>query len=352
MNTRIEKLQKLLGEHEALLVSAVHSVRYLTQFPSGDSYLFVTRESAWFLTDFRYIELAKQTVKDTECRMITGLLPAVKQLVEDCGVERLHIETTAVDVRLLTRLQQVTDVCVDGTADGWLMQMRTVKEPFEVEKILQAQALTEEGFTHILNYIREGKTERDVALELEFYIRKRGAECVAFDFIVVSGKHSSLPHGIPTDKPIRRGEFITMDFGAVVDGYHSDMTRTVALGRVDEQQHQVYDTVLAAQTAALEVLRAGVRCCDGDAAARQVIEAAGYGAYFGHATGHGVGMQIHEEPRLSVSCEAPLQTGNVVTVEPGIYLEGQFGVRIEDMVCIRQEGCQNLTKAPKELICL
>jgi Xaa-Pro aminopeptidase len=175
---------------------------------------------------------------------------------------------------------------------------------------------------------------------------------MAFDTIVVSGANSSLPHGVPSDKPICRGDFITMDFGAVIDGYHSDMTRTVALGEVSEEQRFVYDTVLRAQRAALDVLKAGISGQDGDTAARRVIEEAGYGHAFGHATGHGVGVQIHEEPRLSQRNEKPLLAGQVVTVEPGIYLEGRFGVRIEDMVQLTADGCRNLTNCPKELLIL
>ena len=219
------------------------------------------------------------------------------------------------------------------------------------EMCIRDRALTEDGFAHILDYIRPGRTERDVALELEFYIRRQGAEAAAFDFIVVSGANTSLPHGVPTEKPIGSGEFVTMDFGAVVEGYHSDMTRTVAVGAVSEEQERVYDIVLQAQLAALSVLKPGLPCLKGDAAARDVIAAAGFGDCFGHGTGHGVGVEIHEQPRLSPSARGQeLQAGNVVTVEPGIYIEGKFGVRIEDMAAITESGCENLTKSPKTLI--
>lgn len=355
MNTRLERLSRLLpADDTAALVTAKHHIQYLTGFPSGDSSLLITREKAYFLTDFRYIEMARQTVKGAECRMITRLSEALCEIASCHGLRQIVLEAAETTVPVLGRLrEQLGAVAVDTSADldAWLLEMRAVKEPHEVEKILQAQALTEEGFNHIVQHIREGMTEREIALELEFYIRRRGAERVAFDFIVVSGANSSLPHGIPTEKPVRRGDFITMDFGAVVDGYHSDMTRTVALGTVSEEQRLVYDTVLKAQSEALKVLKAGLLCSEGDAAARRIIESAGYGECFGHSTGHGVGVQIHEQPRLSAAAgEERLQVGNVVTVEPGIYLEGRFGVRIEDMVLIEQNGCRNLTKVPKELL--
>ena len=354
MRTRIEKLQALLPPDSAALVATPHHLGYLTGFPSGDSFLLVTQERSYFLTDFRYIEMAKNTVSGAECRMITRLGETVAELLKKQGIRKLYLETETTSLQFAGRLQaQLPSVNIPQSAelDGWLTDMRMVKDEGEVAKILQAQAIAEEGFLHIVEYIREGRTEREIALELEFYMRKKGAERMAFDTIVVSGKNSSLPHGIPTERAVRRGDFITMDFGAVVDGYHSDMTRTVAVGEVSEQQRLVYDTVLQAQLAALAVLKEGCRCADGDAAARGVIEAAGYGKCFGHATGHGVGIQVHEAPRLSAAAgEDCLRAGQVVTVEPGIYLEGQFGVRIEDMALITKDGYCNLTKSPKELI--
>ncbi len=355
MERRVERLSRLLpAEDTAALITAKHHIQYLTGFPSGDSYLLITREKGYFLTDFRYIETARQTVHGLECRVITRLSEALREIAEHCGLRQILLEAAETSVSFLERMRgQLDGVAVDVSADldAWLCDMRAVKNEYEVGKILQAQALAEEGFDHIVQVIREGMTEREIALELEFYIRKRGAERAAFDFIVVSGANTSLPHGVPTNKPIERGDFITMDFGAVVDGYHSDMTRTVAMGAVSEEQRHVYDTVLKAQREALGVLKAGLPCVEGDAAARRVIESAGYGDRFGHATGHGVGVQIHEEPRLSAAAgEQRLQVGNIVTVEPGIYLEGRFGVRIEDMVLIEESGCRNLTKSPKELL--
>ncbi len=357
MNAKLEQLsQHLVGTQSAALVTADHHLCYLTGFPSGESYIFITPEKSYFLTDFRYIEMAKNTVSGAECVMINRLSDTLNTLCEKHNIQTILLEASETSLasadRLAAGLANVT-LTTDDTLDNWLTEMRAVKDEHEIRRIEAAQAITEAGFEHILPYIREGVTEKEVALELEFFMRREGAQRVAFDFIVVSGANSSLPHGIPSNKPIEKGDFITMDFGAVVDGYHSDMTRTVALGPVSEEQRAIYNTVLAAQTASLSVLKAGITCAQGDAAARDLIAKAGYGNCFGHGTGHGVGVQIHEAPTVSPrGGNTLLKAGNVVTVEPGIYLEGKFGVRIEDMALITEDGCRNLTHCPKELILL
>ena len=220
----------------------------------------------------------------------------------------------------------------------------------EVECIKKAQAIAEEAFEYILTFIKPGVTEKQIALELDFYMLSHGAEALSFETIAVTGKKTSMPHGVPDDTVVESGDFITMDFGAVYKGYHSDMTRTVAVGSVSDEQRKIYENVLQAQKSALSLLRAGEACQKADAAARDIISNAGYGKFFGHGTGHGVGVEIHEEPNLSPNYESPLKVGNVVTVEPGIYLPGKFGVRIEDMALITEDGYENLTKTPKELI--
>ncbi len=356
MNEQCRRLCGRLSDNSTALIAAPHHLRYLVGFPSGDSWLFLTKEKVYFLTDFRYIETAKATLSGVTCLQITSLADSLKELTTRHATRHIYLEAETTTAAQLARFQKqlpAVEWDVSDTLDNWLCEQRAVKSEQEVNRILQAQALCEQGFSHILSYIREGMTEREIALELEFYVRKQGAERTAFDFIVVSGKNTSLPHGIPTDKTVQKGDFITMDFGAVVDGYCSDMTRTIALGTVSEEQQKVYHTVLKAQQAALAALRDGVLCRDADAAARDVITAAGYGQYFGHATGHGVGVQIHEQPNLSPrAAEKVLTAGNVVTVEPGIYIEQQFGVRIEDMAWITADGCRNLTASPKELIIL
>lgn len=352
MTERILRLAERLAENEAALIGADHHLRYLCGYPSNEAWLLVTREAAYFLTDFRYIEIAEKTVQGAQCRMLGNLTEMLAELIKHHGISAVFAEEEIVTTAQYRRLSKALPMA-EGDPGAWLSEMRECKTDGEIKKIEQAQALTEAAFDHILNYIHEGVTEREVALELEFFMRRAGASRAAFDIIAVSGANGSLPHGIPSDKPIRRGELVTMDFGAVVDGYHSDMTRTVAVGEVSDHQRLVYDTVLRAQEAALSVLKAGITCVEGDAAARRVIEDAGFGKHFGHGTGHGVGLEIHEAPRLAPRAgEALLRVGHVVTVEPGIYLPNDCGVRIEDMVLITKDGCRNLTHAPKELICL
>ena len=354
--THVEALAAHLQKGEALLVTTAHDRRYLTGFPSSAGCVLITPEYACFLTDFRYIEAAERAITAMECRMYKRLSETLHELFAAHGVSRVYVQASAMPVAELRRWRELlpeAEWVGDASLDEWLHAERLCKTPQEIACIRQAQALTEYGFDHIVRYIRAGQTEREIALELEFCIRRQGAERVAFDFIVVSGANSALPHGVPTDKVVEPGDFITMDFGAVVDGWHTDMTRTVAAGQVSDEQKAVYNTVLQAQRASLKALHAGLSCKAGDAAARDVIAAAGYGDYFGHSTGHGVGVEIHEAPVMAPSAQDTcLQVGSVVTVEPGIYLPGRFGVRIEDMALITKDGCEDLTVSPKELLVL
>ncbi|MBP3381642.1 MAG: aminopeptidase P family protein [Clostridia bacterium] len=348
-----EKIQKTLAPHEAALCLTVPACRYLTGFDYEDGGVLLTVDTAYLLTDSRYIEAARESVQGMQCVSCNGLLKTVEMLLDDNGIQKLYIEQS-VSLTEFYRLQELAvEVVADDTLEKALADARLIKDAQEIALLKQAQTITEKGFEHILPYIKAGVTEKQVALELEFFMRQNGADGVSFPFIVVSGANTSRPHGVPTDKPIVNGDFVTMDFGALCHGYHADMTRTVAVGEITDIQRNVYETVLRAQQTALGGIRAGISGKTADAFARDVIQAAGYGAHFGHGTGHGVGVEIHEAPRLSpLAPDTPLQVGTVVTVEPGIYLEGQFGVRIEDMVVVTENGNENLTKANKKLIIL
>jgi len=244
------------------------------------------------------------------------------------------------------------EICTESILSDTVNQLRRVKTEDEILNIKYAQSITDKAFSHILEYIKPGKTEKEIALELEFFMRANKSEGVAFETIVVSGKNSSLPHGVPTDKPLEYGDFITMDFGAAFGGYCSDMTRTVALGGVDEKQELVYNTVLKAQNAVLENIGNGKKCRDMDKIARDLINSAGFEGCFGHGLGHSLGLEIHENPACNTRDDTILIPGMLMTVEPGIYIENTFGVRIEDLVVIRENGYENLTTSPKELIIL
>ncbi len=335
----------------ALIVSPINR-RYFTAFESSDGILLATKHGSVFLTDSRYIEAAQSAVK---CCETVELKKASEQLPELCkkfGCKALMVEAdrlTVSELKAYRKMLKGIKLTAVGT-DKLIDELRMRKSETEIASVIKAQRIAEKAFEHILGFIKEGVTEREIALELDFFMLKNGAEAISFETIAISGANTSKPHGVPTDKKVCRGDFVTMDYGAVVNGYHSDMTRTVAVGEVSDEQIKVYNTVLEAQLRALAVLKEGVKCSDADAAARDFIKSKGYGDYFRHSTGHGVGLEIHEKPNLSPNSKQFLQIGNIVTVEPGIYIPGKFGVRIEDMATITKNTCENLTKSTKELV--
>lgn len=351
----VKTIQKELDKKSALLVASVPNRFYLTGFETSDGYVLITKHAAVFLIDFRYVEKAKETVKSCDVQLSVSPMAEIRALCEQHGIAHLYVENDYVSMSLqkdLAAAVKPTEIVADDRFDTLLRDMRSVKNETELSLMQQAQKLTDDTFSYIVERIEAGRTERDVMLDMEFYMRRLGSEGVSFDFIVVSGKNSSLPHGVPTDKKIERGDFVTMDFGAVVGGYHSDMTRTIAVGAVSDEQKLVYDTVLKAQLSAIDAVKSGVVCKDIDKIARDLIYAAGYEGCFGHGLGHSVGVEIHERPNFNTRCDTVLKAGTVMTVEPGIYLENRFGVRIEDMVFVTADGCINLTKSPKGLLVL
>ena len=351
----VKTIQKELDKKSALLVASVPNRFYLTGFETSDGYVFITKDAAVFLIDFRYVEKAKETVKSCAVQLSVSPMAEIRALCEQYDISHLYVENDYVSMSLqkdLAAAVKPTEIVADDRFDTLLRDMRSVKNETELSLMQQAQKLTDDTFSYIIERIEAGRTERDVMLDMEFYMRRLGSEGVSFDFIVVSGKNSSLPHGVPTDKKIERGDFVTMDFGAVVGGYHSDMTRTIAVGAVSDEQKRVYDTVLKAQLTAIDAVKSGVVCKDIDKIARDLIYAAGYEGCFGHGLGHSVGVEIHERPNFNTRCDTVLKAGTVMTVEPGIYLENRFGVRIEDMVFVTADGCIDLTKSPKELLVL
>ncbi len=355
--TALKKLQSRLSETDTdgILISSELNQRYISHFDYSDGYVLVTPDRAYLLADSRYDEAAKMTVSpDWEVIRPKGTMTdELRDLIHQHGIRRLAIEDEAISCASFQKLTKALEGCTLCTGGSELLsRQRRIKTAEELEIIARAQNITDLAFEHILGFLSPDVTEKDVALELEFFMRKHGAESVAFDTIAVSGTASSLPHGVPSDTTLRQG-FLTVDFGTKVDGYCSDMTRTVVIGKADAEMKRVYETVLAAQSAALEQIAEGMLCRDADEIARSIIRNAGYGDCFGHSLGHGVGLYIHESPSLSPRAkeEDRLERGNVVTVEPGIYLEGRFGCRIEDMIALDHDGTvRNFTKSPKELI--
>ena len=286
-------------------------------------------------------------------RQLKGPLALARTYIQARGLKRVGFESGAVSVDQYRRWQrEFSPFCELIPAQELLDGLRAAKDREELSAMRQAQRITDEAFSAILNVIRPGMTEREVAARLVYELLRRGAQKVSFDPIVAAGANGSMPHAVPGETVLQRGTFVTMDFGCIYDGYCSDMTRTVALGQPSEEMERVYQTVLAAQRAGIDAARAGITGRELDAAARAVIQEAGFGAYFTHSFGHSLGLEIHESPNASPGEERTLPAGTVISAEPGIYLPGRFGVRIEDVLVLEENGCEDLTQSPKNLIVL
>ena len=358
--TQLNRFKKALlnADFDAAIISSELNQRYLCDFPFTDGYILVTQDKSYLLTDFRYEEAIKKSVRGYEILCPEkSMSNTIAELIKDSGAKRVAVEEASISLKefnIFSKKLNGIATLAEGTSEILLLQ-RAIKLDYEIERIKKAQSITDSAFNYILEFISQNKntaTERDIALELDYFMQKNGAEAPAFETIAVSGDASSLPHGVPRAEKLKNG-FLTMDFGAKYNGYCSDMTRTIVIGKVDDEIKKVYDTVLLAQRTALEEIRGSMPCRGADAIARKIIGDAGYGKAFGHSLGHGVGMFIHEKPNLSPRADESLllQAGNVVTVEPGIYLAGKFGCRIEDMILINPDGSvYNFTHSPKDLI--
>lgn len=356
--SRVEKLRSFIKSADsAVLITNEINVGYFSGFHHSEGVYLLTSEKAYLFVDFRYFEAAQKYAVDCEVICFKRLIQDVSEILKVLGVSKLYAEAEALSVAeydTYKKLFSENKIEFDCNAelDKAISKIRIIKSHFEFEKILKAQQIAEKAYNEVLNYIRPDVSERKIAIELEYLMKKYGAERVAFDLITITGSKTSLPHGVPNDDIISYGDFFTMDFGAVYDGYHSDTTRTVAIGSVTDEQKKIYDIVLNAQLAVLKEVKAGKSCSEIDNVARNIIEKAGYGDCFGHSTGHGVGLEIHEAPNVSPKGDIILEEGMVITDEPGIYIPEKFGVRIEDMIYITENGYINFVTLPKELIIL
>lgn len=355
LKQRLAQLREKMAERgvDAMLVTSPRNRRYLSGFTGSSGYLLITEARALLITDFRYEEQGARQAPDFELtRFDGGILEEVGAQLNKLKAKKVAFEKEHVSYALYQGLLN----CHEGAdwigVSGWIEEMRAVKTAEEIAVIKRACEIADSAFDHILKYIRPGATERDVAMELEFYMRRQGATSSSFDIIVASGERSALPHGVASEKKIAAGEMVTLDFGAYYEGYASDITRTIAVGEPPDILKQIYHIVLDAQIAGVSGVRAGMLAKEADALTRDPIAAAGYGPNFGHSTGHGIGLEVHEGPRLSPQSETELRPGMVVTIEPGIYIPKFGGVRIEDDVVITENGCEILTTSPKELIIL
>jgi Xaa-Pro aminopeptidase len=356
--SRADRLAERLPEREIdlLLVSDLTNVRYLTNFTGTSGLALVGANTRAFVTDFRYVEQAARQVEGfdrVQSPLATPLIDALPDLLEGQGELKVGFDDMHVSVRQHARLAELMPEDVELVAAGGVVEsLRAVKEVEELERIRAAAALADDALRAVLEDGLAGRTEREVAFAIEREVRERGGEGVSFPSIVAAGPHGALPHAQPCDAEVPRNTLVIVDWGAQLDGYCSDCTRTYATGSIDDEMREVYELVLAAQQAGVGAIAPGRSGCDVDAVARDVIDAAGHGEHFGHGLGHGVGLEVHEDPRLSRAGEAELAAGNVVTVEPGVYLPGRFGVRIEDLVFITETGAEVVTSLPKELTTL
>ncbi len=354
--SRIDSVRKLLSNNdEALLISSNSNVYYLSGFNNSEGVMLITKDEAYLLVDFRYIEAAKNTVKNCKVALFSNLITSIKDILIKHNIKSLYIESNHTTVSSYTKYLHTfneigVSVVSNGALDKVVSNLRMIKDEGEISFIKEAQKITEKAYLEVLNFVKPGITEKTVANELGYLLKRYGAEDVSFDLITITGKKTSLPHGVPTESEICSGDFFTMDIGATYNGYHSDMTRTVAVKSYTDEMKQVYDIVYKAQVTALESVKSGIKSFEVDKIARDIITNAGYGECFGHSTGHGVGLDIHELPNVSPNGEAILSQGMVITVEPGIYIKDKFGVRIEDMVLVQTDGYKNFATLPKELI--
>ena len=351
--TNIEKYQSLLtDEVDGLLLTSRFSRHYAARYDIAEGVAIVTKAGCRYFTDSRYIESAQKGIEGFEVLLMDRGNPYSKLIndaIREFGVTNLGYEEIYLTVAEFMAYEQKLEAKLTPVSHK-LAQFRAVKEPYELERMRKAQEITDRAFAEVLPRIKAGMTEKQLCAELIYCLLKNGGEGLSFEPIVVSGPNTSLPHGVAGDRKIQEGDFVTMDFGVLYQGYCSDMTRTVAVGFATEEMKKVYNTVLEAQLAGIAATKAGVPGKDIDAAARKVIEDAGYGPYFGHGYGHSLGLEVHEAPSPNGANDQPMPVGAAASAEPGIYLPGRFGVRIEDVTIFLEDGCEDITHSPKNLI--
>lgn len=356
MERRIKNLKKnIKNDFQGFLITSDVNRFYYTGFSSSAGCVLLTKENAYLLVDFRYGEAAQNIVKHCKVVVFKKLIDSIKEICKEEHISEIFIEEENVTVAQSNTFKEKfaefgVALTHDKLLDTLIHNQRLVKSEDEIAMIKKAQQITEQAYTEVLNYVNPGVTEREIALELEYLMRKKGADGVSFSLITITGKNTSLPHGVPGDNIIKEGDFFLSDIGALYNGYHSDMTRTVAIKSATDEMEEIYNIVLKAQLSALETVKAGIKAGIVDKTARDIISSYGYGEMFGHSTGHGVGLDIHEQPTVSINSETILSNKMIITVEPGIYIPDKFGVRIEDMVCVTKDGYENFATIDKSLI--
>ena len=353
---KFERLFAVLpDEIDAAIITSGVNRRYFSGMKSSAGTVVAFRDKAYLIIDFRYIEAATKKVKDAQVILQGKLFDQINELLKKHGAKTAAIESDTMTVSMLNMYKEritAAEIVSSSALSDAIGELRIVKTQDEIDKMIKAQRIAEAAFENVLNFIKPGVTEKEIGLCLDYYMLKNGAEALSFDTIAITGANTSLPHGVPGDNVVKEGSFVLMDYGATYDGYHSDMTRTVCVGKPTEKMEQVYNIVLDAPLKTIAAIKEGITGHDADKVARDVITAAGYGEMFGHSLGHGVGMEIHEAPTAAPSSTRALKENMIVTVEPGIYIPGEFGVRIEEFVIVKKDGCENMTLAKKSLISL
>lgn len=348
----MNKFNFKLKPNEMAVIFTENNRFYYSNFFSSDGVLLCFYNELLLFVDGRYYESAQKTATNVKVVLLNNLNKQIKDIVEKKHITKVYCENNISLFEYNNLKKQLCQIQLFETdlLTSYISEQRQIKSNFEIECIKKAQKIAETSLDQVLKYIKPGITEKQIAAELEYKMKLCGADGISFETIAISGKNTSLPHGVPTNKQVQSGDFVTMDFGAVYNGYHSDMTRTVAVGTATEKMKNIYNVVLNANIAAINKVKQGIKASEVDLTARQIIENAGYGDCFVHSTGHGVGLDIHETPNVSFKNEKLLCKNQVITVEPGIYLPNEFGVRIEDTVVVKNNTAENLTHFNKNLI--
>ncbi|KXZ40073.1 Xaa-Pro aminopeptidase [Alkalithermobacter thermoalcaliphilus JW-YL-7 = DSM 7308] len=351
MESRIQKLRNVMKDKnlEAVIIYKPQNRRYICGFTGSSGYVLITQDRQIFFTDFRYIQQAKDQCKGFEILEISKAEPVTKY-IKEMKISTLGFEDDFMDVSTYFNFTKELENTKMVQLEGLILQLRSIKDENEIKTISKAAQIADKAFEHILKFIKPGVSEKELALELEYFMKKNGALGLSFEPIVASGKRSSLPHGVASEKIIEEGDFLTLDFGCIYNGYCSDMTRTVVVGQASDEQKKIYNIVLEAQIKALEAIRPGITGQELDKIARDYITEKGYGSNFGHGLGHGLGLEVHELPHVNSLGKNPLQPGMIITDEPGIYIPDFGGVRIEDLILVTDDGYKVLSNSPKELI--
>ena len=354
-NSRLAAVHAVMASRgvDAVLFLGIKNIRYLTGFTGSDGALIVSEDQAVLLVDGRYTTQARKQTRGIRVFEYRDKAAGIEQIASDLRVKTLGFEAAAISYEFYALLlKKLKNIKLKAVTDDHLGDLRSVKSREEIALIKKAVQISTKALEAVLPLVKPGMRESDIALELHYRIRQQGAEALAFEAIIASGENAALPHAKPGSRRLKKGDLVVMDFGAVYGGYHSDETCTFGIGRLNRSQKKAYETVKEAHDRALDAIRAGVACRVIDDIARRSIEKGGYGKYFSHGTGHGIGLDVHEAPRLSIASNGTLQEGMVVTVEPGVYIPGRWGIRLEDSVLVKKEGCEVLTRIPKSITIL